>query len=218
MRCASWRASRRRRSSFPVLLFLLAGPASAIQAADAGSAPGPSAKVINVTWPDIVQLVGRHPRFAAGRLQIDAARGAVLAAGAVPNPTVEGSVGQGRSWAGDATRFEWGLTLSVPLGWLAQRGSRIAEAEAEVDVAAAESQQLRRDDPARVVDPVLELGARAGARCLARFPGGADLGARRRRAEARREGGDPSGRGDPGRDRAREGHERARGRPPCALG
>lgn len=145
MRCASWRASRRRRGRFPVLLFLLVGPAGATRAADAGSAPGPSAKVINVTWPDIVRLVERHPRFAAGRLQIDAARGFAAAAGAVPNPTVEGSVGQGRSWAGDATRFEWGLTLSVPLGWLAQRGSRIAEAEAEVEVAAAESQQLRRE-------------------------------------------------------------------------
>jgi cobalt-zinc-cadmium efflux system outer membrane protein len=103
------------------------------------------ADVVRVTWSDIVRLVDRHPRLAAGRFQIDAARGAVDAAGAVPNPTLEATVGQGRARVGPGSRFEWSLGLNMPLGWIAQRGSKVAAAEAEVDVAAAESKALRRD-------------------------------------------------------------------------
>jgi cobalt-zinc-cadmium efflux system outer membrane protein len=47
--------------------------------------------------------------------------------------------------SGDAARVEWDLSLTMPLGWLAQRGSRIDEAEAEVAVARAEAQALRRE-------------------------------------------------------------------------
>jgi cobalt-zinc-cadmium efflux system outer membrane protein len=101
--------------------------------------------VVRVTWPDIVGLVDQHPRLAAGKFQTDATRAATRVAGAAPNPTLEGTVGHGRAQTGDASRVEWGLTLSVPLGWLAQRGSRIKAAEAEVDVAMAESTALRRE-------------------------------------------------------------------------
>jgi cobalt-zinc-cadmium efflux system outer membrane protein len=72
-------------------------------------------------------------------------RAATRTAGAVPNPTLEGTVGQGRAPTGDASRVEWGLTLSMPLGWIAQRGSKIEAADAEVDVAVAESTAHRRD-------------------------------------------------------------------------
>ena len=101
--------------------------------------------VVRVTWPDIVGLVDQHPRLAAGKFQTDATRAATRIAGAAPNPTLEGTVGHGRAQTGDASRVEWGLSLSVPLGWLVQRGSRIKAAEAEVDVAMAEGMALRRE-------------------------------------------------------------------------
>lgn len=145
------RVSRWRRSQLLALLFLSAGSAHAepsqpdsllmpVSPADGAPATG-----VKVTWPDIVRLVDQHPRLAAGKFQIDATRGAAKVAGAAPNPTLDGTVGYGRAQTGDASRVEWGLTLSVPLGWIAQRGSRVAAAEAEVDVSTAESLALRRD-------------------------------------------------------------------------
>ena len=145
------RVSRRRRGHFVLLPFLLASSASAgpnqpdSVLLPASPTDGSPATVINVTWPDVVQLVDQHPRVAAGKFQTDAARGAAKVAGAAPNPTLEGTVGHGRAQTGDTSRVEWGLTLSMPLGWIAQRGSRIAAAEAAVDVAVAESAVLRRE-------------------------------------------------------------------------
>ena len=111
----------------------------------ADTADGSSTTVINLTWPDVVRLVDQHPRLSAGKFQVDAARGGVDAAGAVPNPTLEGNVGQGVARTGGASRVEWGLAVTMPFGWIAQRGSRINAAEAEVDVALAETKALRRD-------------------------------------------------------------------------
>ncbi|HUU00034.1 MAG TPA: TolC family protein [Myxococcota bacterium] len=113
--------------------------------APAGTSDGSSGTIVKVTWPDIARLVNQHPRLAAGKFQIDAARGGVDAAGAVPNPTLEVNVDQGLPRAGGASRVEWGLALTMPLGWIAQRGSRIGAAEAEVDIALAESKALRRN-------------------------------------------------------------------------
>jgi cobalt-zinc-cadmium efflux system outer membrane protein len=125
-----------------------AGPGQPVSALPASAAPGDGSsanQVVQVAWADILRLVDAQPRLAAGRLQVDAARGGVDAAGAVPNPTVEGNVGRGLARTGGASRGEWGLALTVPLGWLAQRGARVAAAEAEVEVAEAEGEALRRD-------------------------------------------------------------------------
>jgi len=100
---------------------------------------------VRVGWPDLVRRVEQHPRLAAGALRVEAARGGVDAAGAAPNPTLEGHVGQGLARSGDGSRVEWGLELSVPLGWIAQRGSRLEAAEAGVEVALAEGQAQRRE-------------------------------------------------------------------------
>ena len=113
--------------------------------APAANAAASSEAIVKVTWPDIVRLVDQHPRLSVGKFQVDAARGGVDAAGAVPNPILEGNVGQGVARTGGASRVEWGLAVTMPLGWIAQRGSRIDAAEAEVDVALAESKALRRD-------------------------------------------------------------------------
>jgi len=151
MRSSPVRVSRWRRSQL-LSLFLLSASSAQAEPSQSDSilmpgspADGTSATGIKVTWPDIVRLVDQHPRLAAGKFQIDATRGAAKVAGAVPNPTLDGTVGYGRAQTGDASRVEWGLTLSVPLGWIAQRGSRVAAAEAEVDVSTAETLALRRE-------------------------------------------------------------------------
>jgi cobalt-zinc-cadmium efflux system outer membrane protein len=100
---------------------------------------------VTVTWAEIVRLVDQHPRLAVGRSLVAAARGGVRAAGAAPNPTLEASLGHGRAREGSDSRLEWGLALNLPLGWIAQRRSRIDAAEAEVDVAAAEARATRRE-------------------------------------------------------------------------
>lgn len=100
---------------------------------------------VDVTWPDVVRRVAAHPRLAAGRSEVDAARSGVGVAGAVPNPTLEVSAGRGTAQVGDAAAAEWGLTLDVPLGWIAQRGARKDAARAELDMALAEQAVLTRD-------------------------------------------------------------------------
>ncbi len=109
------------------------------------SHPAPAAESLSVRWDDLVRAADQHPRLAAGRFQVDAARGGVDAARAVPNPTVDVSVGEGLSRTGGASRAEWGLALTLPLGWVAGRGYRADAAEAGVDVALAESRALRRE-------------------------------------------------------------------------
>ncbi|MBI5506191.1 MAG: TolC family protein [Deltaproteobacteria bacterium] len=98
-----------------------------------------------MTWPDIVATVDRHPRLAAGRFQVEAARAGVDAAGAIANPTLEATGGEGFARVGDDSRGEWGLALSIPLGWIAQRSSKLSAAAADVEAAVAESESLRRD-------------------------------------------------------------------------
>ncbi len=100
---------------------------------------------LDVTWPDVVRRVAAHPRLAAGRSEVDAARSGVGVAGAVPNPTLEVSAGRGAAQAGVDVSAEWGLALDVPLGWIAQRGARKGAARAELDVALAEQAVLTRD-------------------------------------------------------------------------
>lgn len=104
-----------------------------------------AAAVVKVSWPDIIRAADQHPRIAAQRFRIDAARSAVGAAGAAPNPSVDATVGRGDARAGDESRTEWGLELSLPLGWLAQRRPKVEAAEAEASVTVAESAVLRRD-------------------------------------------------------------------------
>lgn len=143
-------ASRWRRGPLICLVLLIAspavaGPGQADFVPPAPSDGSPADQVVKMTWPDILRLVDQHPLVSAGKFQIDAARGGVNAAGAVPNPNLNADLGRGFSRTGGADRIEWGLGLTVPLGWIAQRGSRVSAAEAEVDVAVAEVKALRRD-------------------------------------------------------------------------
>lgn len=98
-----------------------------------------------VSWQDIVQLVDRHPLVVAGNHETAAARAAVDAAGTADNPSLEGSSAYAQARGTGSSRTEWGLGLAIPLGWIAERGPRVAAAEADVARAAAESAVLRRD-------------------------------------------------------------------------
>lgn len=128
-----------------------AGPASAFPdpptPADAAGAvsASDSPAVLELTWPDVVRLAEGHPRLAADRLQVAAARSGIAGAGAVPNPTFEADLGRGRARIGDEARSESELALSIPLGWIAERGPKLEAAGAEADVALAESLASRRE-------------------------------------------------------------------------
>lgn len=124
---------------------LRADPAAPPAAPVAETKPPATGAALVVTWPEIAGLVEQHPRLRVARLTTDAARAAVDAAGAAPNPTLEGTLGRGLARAGGASRFEWGVSLTVPLGWLTQRGARRSAAHAEVDATVAESAALRRE-------------------------------------------------------------------------
>ncbi|MBK9090698.1 MAG: TolC family protein [Holophagales bacterium] len=123
-----------------------AGPGQLESVTTPASSPeGASPAVLELTWPDVVRLAETHPRLAADRLQVEAARRDVDATGAIPNPTFEAGLGRGRARAGDDSRNESELALSIPFGWIAQRGSKLEAAGAEVDVAVAEGRSSRRD-------------------------------------------------------------------------
>jgi cobalt-zinc-cadmium efflux system outer membrane protein len=104
-----------------------------------------SAAKVEVTWQDILRVADQHPRLVAGRLEVDVARGAARAARAVQNPTLDASLGRGRTQSGDASRMEWSLALTFPLGWIATREAKTRAAAAHVDAAAADARALRRE-------------------------------------------------------------------------
>lgn len=149
MRRTSMRASRWRRTQILVLMLATASPAFADPGRptsnSAAETDSPARSPVKATWADVVTLVERHPRLAAAELEIEAARNGVDAAGAVPNPVVEGTLGQGVARTDGTARVEWSLALTIPLGWIAAREARIGAAQAEADVAAADAELLRRD-------------------------------------------------------------------------
>jgi len=101
--------------------------------------------VIEITWSGIADLVDGHPLLAAGEQGILAARGAVDAAGARPNPTLEAALGRVRERPGEPFGRQWDLSLTLPLDWLSRRSPRLDAARADLDAAAAEQETIRRD-------------------------------------------------------------------------
>lgn len=142
MQCTRARTSRMRRAQILFLAFFGVTPALANAREPDPTDDAPATKV---TWPEVVRLLDAHPRVAASAARVEAARGVVQAAGAAPNPGLETRIGHGSPPAGGEGRIEWGLTLNLPLAWVAQRGARVAAAEAGVEAADAEAKALRRD-------------------------------------------------------------------------
>ncbi|MBN1610199.1 MAG: TolC family protein [Polyangiaceae bacterium] len=146
------RAFRAKRASvtFSALLWTTTwiGPASAepLDRSDLRALPAPfSTAKVQVTWQDILRLADQDPRLVAGRQEVDVARGAARAARAMQNPMLEASLGRARARSSGASRTEWGLALTVPLGWIATREAKAGAAAANVDAAAADARALRRE-------------------------------------------------------------------------
>src|SRR5512139_712156 len=104
----SWRV-RMRAVPPSVLVLWLIIPFTAHPSASATTQSEGASVIRKVTWPDIVRLVDEHPRLAASRLSVVAARGGVSAAGAVPNPSLDIAFGKGDARDGTRTELERGL-------------------------------------------------------------------------------------------------------------
>ncbi len=128
----------------PAALFPLAAPAAEVR--DRGEPPSVrEAEPIVVTWADVVESVEGHPDVVASRHRIAAAQAAEDAAAAVPNPSLQATAAYGQARDTDASRVEWGVGLTFPLGWMGKRraGQDAAKGERRVKEAAAAS--LRRE-------------------------------------------------------------------------
>ncbi len=101
--------------------------------------------VIEITWSEITGLVDAHPLLAAGEYGVEAAQGAVAAAGARPNPVLEAALGRGRERPGEEFGRQWDLSLTLPLDWLSRRSPQVTAAKAGLDAAAAEREAIRRE-------------------------------------------------------------------------
>ncbi len=121
----------------------LAGPQQSDVKGDATSKDTVANTGLKVTWQDIIKLVDTHPQIGASQDEIAASRAAVDAAGAVPNPSLEAATAYGKAIDNSASKMEWGLGLSIPLGWIAKRSARIEAANAEVQAMDAEAKVLR---------------------------------------------------------------------------
>lgn len=100
---------------------------------------------VRVEWNNVLEMVEEHPAIQSQSHRIEAAKSGVKAAGAVPNPELEGTAGYGMANDGSESRIEWGLSLSIPLDWLGKRSARIDVASAEVRATELKREALRRD-------------------------------------------------------------------------
>ncbi len=96
-----------------------------------------SAEVRALRWREVVSLARSHPLVGEARLQAAAAEGELVAAGAVPTPSLEARLGRGSQLeeSEPGVRLEWGLSLSLPLDWLALRGPQQRAARAALEAA-----------------------------------------------------------------------------------
>lgn len=101
-------------------------------------------------WAEVAAAIDRDPRIAASRSRVRSAEGGVTVALTPPNPELEAIAGRGAAQEGPARRNEWGLTLSIPLDWLARRGPEIDAARATADEAMAEAEALRAEASAEL--------------------------------------------------------------------
>lgn len=101
--------------------------------------------VTTVIWEEIATSIDAHPRISASRQKIMAAHAGRRAAGAIPNPSFGATAAHARAIDNSASSAEWGLSISLPLDWIAQRGARMKAAAEDAGVAEAEAQALRRE-------------------------------------------------------------------------
>ena len=124
-----------------VLAWALPWPGGAAEIPAAGC-PGPGN---TIRWEQIKRLAERDPMLVESRLEIEAATGALQAAGQIPNPSLEASLGRAAERTGDRRGAQWDLALSFPLDWLSSRGPARRVGLAEVDAARARSGLVQRE-------------------------------------------------------------------------
>ncbi|NLN63603.1 MAG: TolC family protein [Myxococcales bacterium] len=119
---------------------------AALIAAHSGAlyAQAPAAQRLEVSWPDIAALIEKMPPIAAGQHELEAARAHVRAERAVPNPELGGTLAWSVPRDEGASGLEWGLSLTMPLEWIAERAPKTRAANARVDWQQAETAQLRK--------------------------------------------------------------------------
>jgi len=109
-----------------------AGPASPPAPASRAPAAPPDA----VTVADVLRVLrDESPRLAAERPQIDAARGDLVTARALPNPTLAYDGGSLVDGANVNGAWQHQATLSAPLPITGVRAARVAVAEKGIEVA-----------------------------------------------------------------------------------
>lgn len=119
--------SRRR-----LLVMLLVLP---YRASPIGSAP--------LQWSEVAATIAASPLVREADARIDAAAGFTSAAGSIPNPTFTVTGGNAVAPNGPDQRLEWGVSVEIPLDYLATRGARIAAASASQRAARLEGRWAR---------------------------------------------------------------------------
>lgn len=100
------------------------------------------AQARTLQWSDIARLIDEDPRIGEARFRTAEARAQLDLARAVPNPSLDLSVGH--SFSEDPVRRpDLGLTLTVPLDWLNDRGLRLDAAAGEARAAELEALAVR---------------------------------------------------------------------------
>lgn len=123
-------------------------PAHAVSTPAPASLPtqaSAAADTVRIGWPDIVRLADQHPGLSVGRWGVAAASGAADAAGTLPNPSLDATLIRDRNAERSGDPSEWGLGLTVPLGWITQRHHLVRAAGAQVDASREEARAIRRD-------------------------------------------------------------------------
>ncbi len=149
-----------KHTVFCLALLLISGPSAGAQAIparpDSGTVPpgrrgvraeatGTPRDTLRITWPDIIQLAEEHPRLAAAREEVIAARGAAAAAGALPNPSLDATLAQEAPGGTPPNPRDWSLELALPLDWVTQRAFRVGGAAAQLDAGREAARGVRRD-------------------------------------------------------------------------
>jgi cobalt-zinc-cadmium efflux system outer membrane protein len=121
------------RSRRVLLLALLAVPTAA-----APAEPGAPLR-----WEDVVAFVAASPLVLEADARVDGASGSVASARSAPNPTFTVTGGDAQARNGPERRREWGVSVEVPLEYVATRGPRVAAAKATERAAAVEAKGAR---------------------------------------------------------------------------
>jgi len=99
----------------------------------------PDETVPPLRWAQVAAAVAQHPLVKEAASRVEGAAGAVSSAQAIPNPVVTVGGGEARARDGSGARTEWGVSVELPLDFLATRGPRVAAARAAAQGAEQEA-------------------------------------------------------------------------------